>query len=154
MNRRYFLWLLRRRKHRRCSGRKMPYVSLQIHTNGRPTQDHYSGSFPTWFLGLFRAWQACLLAMGSICTHSGTQVLLGYDESDGSCSMVSVSALIKQGLWWWLTCLLGTICCQVRWILPCNGFVTTPENPGPVFISSKITPGDTGNVLAETKGQP
>lgn len=41
--------------------------------------------------------------------------------------------------------------------LPCNGFLITPENPGHVFIvscSSKITPGDTGNVLAQTKDQP
>lgn len=36
-------------------------------------------------------------------------------------------------------------------------FSFTPENPGYVFIvfcSSKITPGDTGNVLPETKDQP
>lgn len=37
--------------------------------------------------------------------------------------VVPVSPLIKQGLWW-LRCLLGTICSQVRWILPCNQWLS------------------------------
>lgn len=64
---------------------------LQIHTNDRPAQDHFLyGSL------------ACsepdrLLAMGSICTHSRTQVLLGYDESDGSCSSSASLSTDKTG---------------------------------------------------------
>lgn len=61
----------------------MSYVSLlQIHRNDRPIRDHFlHGS-----LACSEPDRLGLLAMGSIHTHSRTQVLVGYGESDGSCS--------------------------------------------------------------------
>lgn len=55
---------------------------LQIHKNDKPIQDHFLNSS----LPCSEPDRLGLLAMGSICTHSRTLVLLGYDESGGSCS--------------------------------------------------------------------
>lgn len=72
----------------------MSYVSLlQIHRNDRPTQDHFlHGS-----LACSEPDRLGLLAMGSIHTHSRTQVLLGYDESEDSCSISASLSTDKTG---------------------------------------------------------
>lgn len=67
--------------------------SLNTHTNDRSTQDHsLRGS-----LAYSEPDRLGLLAMGTICTHSRTQVLLGYDESDGSCSSSASLSTDKTG---------------------------------------------------------
>lgn len=59
-----------------------------------------SGSFPTWFLVLppySEPDMLGLIAMSSVCTHGRTRMLLGYDQSDGSCSSSASLAIDKTG---------------------------------------------------------